>query len=74
MARRLGCTPAAGHCAPLPTCALSLLGRTETGPGTPGPYPVTPETPASLSWKRAWVRLLIDSCWAELWQGGGGGE
>lgn len=29
------------------------------------PLPMTPETLTSLSWKQDWVRLLIDSGWAE---------
>lgn len=39
VARRLGCTPAAGRCAPLPTCALSLLGRTGNRSWHAGPLP-----------------------------------
>lgn len=36
------------------------------------PLPMTPETLTSLSWKQDWVRLLIDSGWAEgrsVWGG-----
>lgn len=40
----------------------------------PGPYPVTPGTLTSLSWKWDWARFLIDSCWAEGWRGREGGE
>lgn len=67
--QRLGCILAAGHRALLPTCSLSPQGRTRSRSRHASPYPATPETPTSLSWKWDWARFLIDSCWAEGWQG-----
>lgn len=57
----------------LRACCLCRAGQ-EAGPGMPGPYPVTPETPTSLSWKQGWARLLTDSCWTKGWRGEGDGE
>lgn len=63
--QRLGCSLQLGavpHC--LRASSPCKAGR-EAGPGMLGPYPVTLETPTSLSWKQDWARLLIDSCWVQ---------